>query len=121
MGRCIFWACLLAGLPSCGGGDDSSPNGTLDAATIAAAPQSTKNICERVCTAADQIRSAGCGTTEFSSHAECYAQCVSRYLSHAKCKDAFDESNNCIIDAGCSAQTQCIGQIIFAAACLQSG
>ncbi len=121
MGRCTFWLCLLAGLPSCGGGDDSSSNGILAPAAIQAAPQTTKDICEQTCTAADLVRSKGCGSTEFGSHSECYQQCVSRYLSHERCKETFDDSNNCLIDAGCSYETQCRGQIIVAAACLQVG
>jgi hypothetical protein len=119
VGRCIFSLCLAAGLTGCGG--DSDSNGGVDPAVIAAAPQETKDICERTCTAADQVKAKSCGTTEFSSHSECYAQCVSRYQGHPKCKDDFDGSNNCLIDSGCNYQTQCVGQIIVAAACLQSG
>jgi hypothetical protein len=119
LAHCTLWGCLATGLSGCGGGETT--NGAPDPALIAAAPQATKDICERTCTAADLVRSKSCGTTEFSSHSECYGQCVSRYLSHEKCKDDFDGSNNCVIDAGCSYQTQCIGQLILAAACLQSG
>ena len=118
LGRCVFSICLAGGLASCG--DDSGSNG-VDPAVIAAAPQATKDICERTCTAADQVRAKNCGTTEFSSHSECYEQCVDRYLKHANCKDDFDSANNCLIDSGCNYQTQCPGQIIVAAACLQSG
>jgi len=118
VGRWIFGVCLATALPSCGGGSDA--DGGVDPAAIAAAPQATKDLCERVCSAADLVRSKACGRVEFSSHAECYQQCVSRYLSHATCKGDFDDANNCIIDAGCSYETQCSSSIVFAAICLQT-
>jgi|GEM_PF-3520782 len=118
LGQCLIWVGSAAALASCG---DSDASTSLDPAVLAAAPQATKDICERTCTAADLVRSKGCGTTEFSSHSECYQQCVNRYLSHEKCKETFDAANNCLIDSGCSYQSQCTGQIIVAAACLQSG
>jgi len=118
VGRWALWVCWALGLPGCGGESDS--NGGLDPAAIAAAPQTTKDICERVCSAADLVRSKACGTVEFSSHSECYQQCVTRYLRHESCKSDFDDSNNCIIDQGCSAETQCRSEIIFAAICLQT-
>jgi hypothetical protein len=114
-----LWVCLALALPNCGGGSDS--NGAPDAAAIAAAPQATKDICERVCSAADMIRTSACGSVEFSSHAECYRQCVSRYLTYPSCKEDFDDSNNCAIDEGCNYQTSCRSLIIFAAVCLQGG
>ena len=119
VGRGVLWVCWLLGPVSCGGGSDT--NGGLDPAAIAAAPQPTKDICERVCTAADLVRSSSCGSVEFSSHTECYQQCVTRYLNHTNCKQDFDDSNNCAIDAGCNYETECRSSIIFAAVCLQSG
>ncbi len=112
---------LAGGTPELRGWRRLISNGILDPAAIQAAPQTTKDICEQTCTAADLVRSKGCGSTEFGSHSECYQQCVSRYLSHERCKETFDDSNNCLIDAGCSYETQCRGQIIVAAACLQVG
>jgi|SRR6188768_271079 len=119
MGRGIFWLSCVIGLAGCGAGSDS--NETIDPAAIAAAPQATKDICERVCSAADLVRSSGCGSTEFSNHTECYQQCVHRYLTHAKCKQDFDDASRCEIDEGCNYETQCRSEIVFAAACLQSG
>jgi len=115
LGRAVVGGCLAL-LSSCGGSD---PDGTVDPAALAAAPQATKDICEKVCAAADLVRSKGCGMVEFSTHAECYKQCVSRYLLHEPCKDLFDDSNECVIDAGCNYQIQCLGKIIPASACLQ--
>jgi hypothetical protein len=100
--------------------DDSTQTSGPDPAALATAPEAVKTICEQVCTAADQIRSKGCGSTEFASHSECYAQCVSRYLDYPNCSSAFDESNSCVRDAVCNAQTQCVGGIVMAAACMQA-
>lgn len=107
------------GLSACSG-DDETQGKHYDAAAIEAAPTEAKTQCERACSAADQVRAQKCGETEFATHSECYTQCVGRYLDHPECSDAFDSANTCIGDAVCSAQTECVFDMISAVACMQA-
>jgi hypothetical protein len=116
--QCVLALCLTVGLSACDGQDQPQSTGP-DASAVAGASESTKSICEEVCSAADQIQSQACGETEFATHSECYVQCVSRYLDYPNCKDDFDDSNECVRDAVCNAQTECKGAVVFAAACMQ--
>ncbi|HEY5955945.1 MAG TPA: hypothetical protein VIV60_05305 [Polyangiaceae bacterium] len=115
--RLIIIAIAVAACLACS--DDENASGP-DPAKLAAAPDSTKLICEQVCSAADEIRKKSCGATEFPTHSECYAQCVSRYLDYPNCVEDFDASNECVRDAICNAQSQCIGAVVLAAACMQA-
>lgn len=100
-------------------GDEQSDAASDDPARIEAAPESTKRLCEESCTALDEIRAKACGTAEFATHSACYAGCVTRYLDYPGCRDDFDQTNECIRDAVCSAGTLCVGDVIMAAACMQ--